>query len=180
MADGYDEAKKQRNWAERLGETIPGFRGYQDRELRREVDKQQREFLSDELVQIKGKARDKARNFADLGQIEPLDIFDRVDRRLEGLSQAIRFADYGSTGLFDPVKIGEEELQKLYQYDLSVIEDISRLADEVSAVPESEKGEVAASLKKVLGRLDALDEKWAGRRRAISKIVQTSATGEDE
>ena len=31
MANGFEEAAGRRNWLERLGEAIPGFRGFQDR-----------------------------------------------------------------------------------------------------------------------------------------------------
>src|SRR5689334_15331538 len=36
MTDGFEQAKAQRNALERLGAMIPGFRGFQDRELRRD------------------------------------------------------------------------------------------------------------------------------------------------
>ena len=180
MASGFEDAKNRRNWVEKLGETIPGFRGYQDRELRRDVDKLQREYFSGELDDVKRRSRDKARSFADAGEIEELDRFDRVDRRIEGLSQAIRFSDYGSTGLFDVVKIGDEELQKLYQYDLSVIEIIDRLTDDISAIPGPEQGDLSAALRQVIARLDRLDAKWAGRRQAISEVVRSSASRDDE
>ena len=54
MTNGFDEAKAQRNWLERLGEKIPGLRGFQDRELRREVDKKQREYLAKSVAELKG------------------------------------------------------------------------------------------------------------------------------
>ena len=57
MERGFDEAKSQRNWLERLGEKIPGFRGFQDRELRREVDKLQREYLASEITRLKSDLR---------------------------------------------------------------------------------------------------------------------------
>ena len=39
MTDGYEEAKAGRNVLERLGEKIPGYRGFQDRELWRDVER---------------------------------------------------------------------------------------------------------------------------------------------
>ena len=47
MTNGYEEARGQRNWLERLGAAIPGYRGFQDRELRRDVDRTLREHLQD-------------------------------------------------------------------------------------------------------------------------------------
>ena len=46
MTTGFEEAQERRNWLERLVDKIPGFRGFQDRELRRDVDKMQREHLA--------------------------------------------------------------------------------------------------------------------------------------
>jgi len=46
MTNSFDEAKAQRNILERLGEKIPGYRGFQDRELRRDVDRTLREHLA--------------------------------------------------------------------------------------------------------------------------------------
>ena len=76
MTDGLDEAKDRRNLLERLGDKIPGFRGFQDRELRREVDKLQREHLGAELTALKGRLREKARSYTDAGRLDQAD-FDR-------------------------------------------------------------------------------------------------------
>ena len=111
MTNSFDEAKAQRNILERLGEKIPGYRGFQDRELRRDVDRTLREHLASELGRLKSSLRDRTRAYTDAGKIGALNGFDRLDRQIDGLSQAVRFADYGATGLFDPVKIGEAEDQ---------------------------------------------------------------------
>ena len=133
MSNGYEQAKSQRNILERLGDKIPGYRGFQDRELRRDVDRLQREHLASELGRLKAALRDSARRYTDAGKIGTLSAFDRLDRQIDGLSQAIRFSDYGASGLFDPVKIGEAELERLYQFDLSVVDDLALVEGEVAA-----------------------------------------------
>lgn len=179
MTKGYDAAKGQRNFLERLGEKIPGFRGFQDRELRRDVDKLQREHLAKELGRLKGVLRERARSYTDAGKIGALGAFDRLDRQLDGLSQSVRFADYGASGLFDAVKIGEAELQRLYEFDLTLVEDLSGLEGEIAAVPAisgSGGGEAPATaldpaLEKVAQRVRALDDKWRRRELVISEVV---------
>lgn len=168
MTDSYEQARGSRNWLERLGEKIPGYRGYQDRELRRDVDKLQREHLALALARIKAALRETARTYVDAGKIGTLAAFDRLDRKLDGLSQAIRFADYGASGIFDAVKIGEAELERLHEFDLALVEEVESLGAEVAAVPAAGGEESAAALETAAARVRGLEEKWSGRASAMT------------
>ena len=174
MTEGFEDARSRRNWLERLGEMIPGFRGFQDRELRREVDKMQREHLAKELGRLKVVTRGRARAYSDEGQLGVLHLFERLDRQLDGLSQAIRFSDYGASGFFDVVKINEPELEKLYQFDLSVLDDVSLLSGDLAAIPLPGKGDAGEAVEQALTRLRALEDKWAGRKSVVNDVVKAS------
>src|SRR5690349_5068448 len=150
MSNGYEQAKAQRNILERLGDKIPGYWGFQDRELRRDVDRMLREHLASDLGRLKAAVRDRARSYTDAGKIGVLSAFDRIDRQVDGLSQAVRFADYGATGLFDPVKIGEAELERIYQFDLSVVDDLAQIESEIANLPAPGGDDPAAALEKLL------------------------------
>jgi hypothetical protein len=175
MTNGFDEAKAQRNWLERLGEKIPGLRGFQDRELRREVDKKQREYLAKLVAESKRGVRDQAQKYTDAAQIGSLHLFDRLDRRLDGLSQSIRFSDYGATGFFDVEKIDEAELEKIYAFDLTLIDDMNALSEILSAIPAPGQGDPTAAVEEALQSLSNLEEKWSGRRTVINDIVKTTS-----
>jgi hypothetical protein len=172
MTDGYDQSRAQRNWLERLGEKIPGYRGFQDRELRRDVDRLLREHLAAELGRLKSALRDRARGYTDAGKIGALSAFDRLDRQLDGLSQAIRFSDYGATGLFDPVKIGEPELARIYEFDQSVVDDLEQLEKEIAALPAPGGEAPGAALDHLIAGLRALDDKWRQREQVIGNVVE--------
>ncbi len=174
MTGGFEGARAQRNWLERLGEKIPGYRGFQDRELRREVDKLQREHLASQLSRIKGLLRKKAQEWTDAGKLGELGLFDRLDRRLDGLALAIRFADYQATGLFDVVKVSAKDLGRLYQFDLSLIEDISALRAEIGQVPVPGDGDSKAGVDAALARVAGIEEKWSERERVISDVVRAA------
>ena len=174
MERGFDEAKSQRNWLERLGEKIPGFRGFQDRELRREVDKLQREYLASEMTRLKSDLRKTAERYTDAGKIGVLHLFDRLDRRMDGLAGAMRYCDYGATGFFDVNKVDEAALEELYQFDLSVLADLTDLADSLAALPQPGDVDPMPSLESALERLQELEKKWASREAAVDKVVQTT------
>jgi len=178
MSNGYEEARAQRNVLEKLGEKIPGYRGFQDRELRRDVDRLQREHLSSELGRLKGVLRDRARSYTDAGKIGALTGFDRLDRQLDGLSQAVRFADYGATGLFDAVKIGEAELERVYQFDLALLDDIEVFEAMAATVPAPGSEDPAPVLDRLQQAVRALDAEWKKRETVISNIVQTGSAGQ--
>ncbi|MFL6197414.1 MAG: hypothetical protein ACJ75H_24725 [Thermoanaerobaculia bacterium] len=172
MSNGYESARGQRNWLERLGDKIPGYRGFQDRELRRDVDRLLREHLASALGKMKEALRDRSRAYVDAGKIGALNGFDRLDRSLDGLSQTIRFSDYGATGLFDPVKIGEAELQRLYEFDLSVADDLTQFENGVAALPAPGAEDPAPALERLLQEVRELDGKWRQREQVISNAVQ--------
>ena len=177
MSNGYEEARAQRNVLEKLGEKIPGYRGFQDRELRRDVDRLQREHMAGELGRLKAALRDCARGYTDAGKIGVLSGFDRLDRQLDGLSQAIRFSDYGATGLFDPVKIGEPELQRLYEFDLSVVDDLAQIEGEIAALPSPGAADPGPALERLLQGVRGLDAKWRQREQVIGGAVRAGAAG---
>lgn len=172
MTDGFEEAKDQRNWLERLGDRIPGFKGYQNRELRRDVDKMQREHLAEEIGTIKRAARGRVRDYTDAGQIGALQHFERIDQALDGLSQRVRFAEYGQSGFFDAVKIGEAELDRLYRFDLAFVDVVAALAASVQSLPQAGEAGIEESAKAILAQVSALESRWQDRANVINDVVK--------
>ncbi|MEM7048583.1 MAG: hypothetical protein AAF604_02940 [Acidobacteriota bacterium] len=174
MTDGYQEAKQERNALERLIERIPGFRGFQDRELRRDVDKMQRESMATELGRLNAVLRDVARRYTDAGKIGWLDRFGRLDRRLDGLAQTVRFCDYGATGFFDPEKVDEGDLEALYTFDLELLDELRDLEGRIRTLPAPGDTDPTGELDVLLETVQAIEDRWSQRSTVISDIVQTS------
>jgi hypothetical protein len=172
MSQGFEQAKSQRNWLERLGAMIPGFGGFHDRELRRDVDKRQREALAAQVARVKDALRAKARGYADAGALAALESAERLDKKLDGLGQAIRFSDYGASGLFDVEKIGAAELDRLYEFDVQWVDALAGLQSEIDGLP-SGGDDPKAALDAALAHVDALAAHWATRGQVISSVVQS-------
>ena len=169
MLDGFENARDSRNWLEKLGEKIPGFRGYLDRELRREVDKIQRDFLASEVDRARQGLQAKIRGWSRKGSLDHLDIASTTEKLLDRLANRIRHADYGSSGFFDAVKIGEAELQELYRFDLELSLAVEALAGQIDALPDTTD---EASLFALLDGVEKADRFFDERSTKIENVTQ--------
>ncbi|HJW91020.1 MAG TPA: hypothetical protein VJ436_10315 [Anaerolineales bacterium] len=115
---------------------IPGFSGYMERQNRRDSDKLVREVIFDRFRDLEGRVSRLQRDFISQGQIAYIDDLEATAIKLRTFADRVRTATRGYSGLFDAVKIGEEELAKLYEYDaamLDLADEVNRAIDNVEA-----------------------------------------------
>lgn len=128
---------------ERIVEYIPGYRGYRQRERRRDMDKALRTYVANKMREFMSKLSNLSKPLTNAGKLDLLDDIDNLYRRLEGVADKIRLATYGYTGFFDTVKVREHELEALYQFDLQLMDAVNRLnelletRDETTLVKDS-------------------------------------------
>jgi hypothetical protein len=113
--------ESEKNLLEKLADAIPGLKGYREKEARRDTDKRFREYLASQIDGARKALDDLKRVRVNQGKLEVLDDLDRLSQKLFKLSNSIRQASYGYSGFFDQVKIQEPELDRVYQYDLSLL-----------------------------------------------------------
>lgn len=150
---------------EKLARMIPGYGGYKDKELRREADKAQREYLSRRLRQQKEELQSQEGDMANRGFLDALGETDRTARRLERAMDRIRFASYGYAGFFDLVKVREDELDRLYEHDASLLEEVEQIASKISELEVSSASEedLRGSIKELDTLIAQLDRKLSER-----------------
>lgn len=120
---------QNRNSLESLLRKIPGFKGYAEREDRRDSDHLTRQWMADRLQQSKRGVDDAMRKLTDAGQLDALAPFERLRSRLDGLILKLRAAVRGYSGFFDFVQVGEDTLDQIYQFDQSLVSDAQALAE---------------------------------------------------
>lgn len=62
---------------------------------------------------------------------ESWEQMDRLMALLDRVSERINHADYGYSGFFDAVKVREKELDRLYEFDAGILEDVESFHREV-------------------------------------------------
>ncbi len=132
----YDKIVSDMDPFKKILSYIPGFKGYVERQNRRDADKVLRDTVADRFEEQWGRVSALQRDFISQGQIEYVDDLEAAAIKLRTFTDRIRRATRGFGGLFDAVKINQDELARLYEYDaamLSLSDEVSRGVDNIQA-----------------------------------------------
>ncbi len=110
-----------------LARLVPGIGSYKDKERRRDSDKRVRTTLAERLDACRKSVEGVIGKLQAEKQFDSLDDLGRLQRKLHQAADAIRFAKYGYSGMFDAVKIDEAKLDELYAFDIALAESVSGL-----------------------------------------------------
>jgi chromosome segregation ATPase len=156
MAKVRESLRSGRNVLERLAARVPGFRGYQGREERREADKILREYGASRLERIVTAIQETIAK----SSLEEITEYQELVTQVEKLCAELRFADRGYSGFFDERKLdGDAALDAVYAQDERIVAQVEEIAAQVSDADLS-----AASLR---GSVKRLGLALADRRNAI-------------
>lgn len=106
---------------------IPGFRGYKERELRREEDKRLRDKIVAELEDVRYELLGLEEEY--FNDVKKLKEVEDLIAKLGKIRDKVEHADYGYSGFFDK-QINEEELTKMYQHDLKMFDSLEGIKKE--------------------------------------------------
>ncbi len=137
MADLFQKISDSRNLIEKIGAIIPGFKGYMNRNARRDADKLLRETVANRFEQQWSRISELQRQMIEQGSVETVDNLEAAAIKLRTLIDRIRTAAYGYAGFFDAVKVDEPELLKLYQFDEALLDRAVQLGAAVDNVASS-------------------------------------------
>ena len=147
MSDFFEKVTSQQDPLKRLLSYIPGFKGYVERQNRRDADKLIRDTVArrfeEQLKRVSSLQSDLVSN----GKIEYVDDMEKAAIKLRTFIDKISTAPRGYSGVFDAVKINEAELLAIYQFDLAFFElstQIASAVDNVEATLNDETGLPAA------------------------------------
>lgn len=128
---------------ESLVSKIPGYKGYKDKELRREADKLLRMEVASKLDDQRKRMNELQTKLVSQAKLEFMDDLDRAVSKTQLLIDRIKTASYGYAGLFDAIKIKEEQLDALYDFDnrmLDFVDEIASAVDGVASATSAEEG----------------------------------------
>jgi hypothetical protein len=159
------EEGRELSFLEKAVRLIPGYKGYKRKEERRDNDQLLRTMLVQRLDKVRTGLLETLNSLQGPAALALAGDVDRLNKRLEKLSDEIRFADRGYRGWFDMHKVQEDELDRLYAFDAGLAEDIASIETALGALSEAARsGEATkAHTTGMLELIMRFSEKMASR-----------------
>jgi len=169
--DIYEKAKEEMRLSERILAELPGFRGYKEKEIRRESDKLIRNRLYQRLTEARKDLKEVFQKLSDSRLHEVLTDMDRFIMRFDRISEKINHASYGYAGFFNVVKVDEEKLDKMIEFDNGLMDDVDKIVEETTVfkkeVMKQNFEKVRGHIQNLSDFLEELEETFDGREEVI-------------
>ncbi|HIE37763.1 MAG TPA: hypothetical protein EYH30_04335 [Anaerolineales bacterium] len=173
MGDLYERVSETRTGLEKLLGKIPGYKGYKEKEMRRESDKLLRETVATQMEIQRRRMDDLQKQLIAAGRFEYLDEMGNATTKLQTFIDRVRKAAYGYAGLFDAVRVREEELDRLYDFDNQLLGFVEQLSAALSNLETSIPGGegLAEAVRRVMDICAEANRTFDGREQVILGAV---------
>jgi hypothetical protein len=163
-SDLYQQINSDKGSFERLLSRIPGFGGYLDQKARRTADRMLRDHITELLEQRIHRFARIEKRLLDGGGLAFMSRTQSAKSRLQTYHDRVKSAAPGYTGFFEAIKIGPDELDRLYGFDelqLVYADNFEAALDKFEEAVKNKEGIDAA--------IDALDDLAVQANEAYSR-----------
>lgn len=169
-----ERVQESEKFLERLMLMLPGFRGYQAREQRREADKIVRNYIYDLLEHSRDDLMRCFQVLNDNKATELLEPMNRTVATLDRVAEKVNHASYGYSGFFDSIKIEQPELDNMLAHDTQLMDSARKFAEASTSLRiylEQSKLEDARNMQQALdGSLGNLELAFDQRKAIIEGV----------
>ena len=139
--------ERSKNIFDKIGSLIPGYRGYAERDGRRNCDKLLRNQISERLIYCESIINNRIKSEVKNNNLVSLRDLEDCQQKLNTLSDKIKYAPYGESSFFGDSQIKENELQNIYELDFELY----------TLLQESEKYLIDTTIVDILMYISSID-----------------------
>ncbi|HNR95684.1 MAG: hypothetical protein BWY10_00075 [Chloroflexi bacterium ADurb.Bin180] len=176
MADDLRQKIQQAfNKVEQKMKDVPGYKGYKEKEVRREADKLLRMQVARGFDEQRRRLVSVQANLVSAGRLNAVLLLDRAAAKLQLLVDRLKTASYGYSGLFSAVKVREAELDALYAFDAALLDSVDKVkgcVEKVTAAPNDEELTKAGNC--LIQVVDEANEAFGQRQDVLLKAAPVS------
>jgi len=176
MADIRGIVTEDRGLLKKIQAFLPGYKKYRNCEDLRIADSLLRKELATSLEIFERNVSDAREDLARRMDLENLNIIGELFNRSHKITEMVRHAEQGyAPWISGDVRIEEEELEKLYDFDLSLLVEVEELKKASRMLSESTNGngsnvrEQIGSLKNMVKRFEDV---FGSRISTVTRVAQ--------
>lgn len=175
VPDMYDKIQDESTFLGKIASKIPGFSGYMEKSRRREADEILRRTISDRLeatrLELSSAHQELSRDI--LLAIDHAEPLGRIDNRLMGLIGKVKDAPQGYAGFFDAVKVNEDELARVYEFDNNMMAYADQIATGVAAINKAvyDSGNVGQAIRDLDRTVQEANSTFGSRQEILSGVA---------
>ncbi len=157
---------------EKLIAKIPGYGGYKEKEMRRDADKLLRDYIYNTLGEQRRRIEDIQGQLG-VEYIESVEKIDTARRRLQTLADTVHTAAYGYSGMFDAVRVKEEELDALYNFDNGLLAEADAIKVSIDSLQAAvDNGEsLTGAIRDLTRTITQLQELYNRRKDVLTGMA---------
>jgi len=154
---------------EQLVAKVPGYKGYKEKEMRREADKLLREQLARQFEEQRRRIPELQKQLTSSGQIGFLDDLESGAMKLQFLIDRLKATSYGYAGFFDAIKVKEPQLDALYEFDNALMDEVPNVAAGIYKVSEAlaAKEGLAEAIADLVSTIQGINDTFSKRQDVI-------------
>lgn len=169
----YEKIVSQRGTLESLVARIPGFRGYHEKNARRQADTMLRHYIADRIdgivrmfTRVENMILDDGKGLSNMSKTR------EVKSRLQSYRDRVATANPKYSGMFEAIKIGNDELDRIYAFDEAQLRYVDEIETNVGILQTTvQNGEdFKAALNAVLDSVETAIQVFSMRDDQILQL----------
>ena len=175
MADLRDRVTEDRGLLKKIQMAIPGYRGYRIREDLRIADSMLRLQIADRMRDEVLKPLEETREVCSRElELDVMNDMAAVISAAQTTEAKIRHAEQGYSGISPAYRVADDELNTLYEYDLSLLGGVDDLAgfaaESLSAAESGDFAAVKANAKKTRTAINDIQVQFGKRIETMANL----------
>jgi hypothetical protein len=169
MGDIMSQVEGERGLLERIAGKIPGFRGYLDKEKRRDADKLLRDTIAGRFAVQLRRLPELQMQMISGGGILYVDDMERAVTKLQMFVDRVKTTPRGYAGFFDAIKVKEDDLERLYHWDEQLLGEADKIAAAIDTVGAAvgSGGDVGVAVRDLINASTAINEMYSQREHVL-------------